>query len=405
MLEMLLAFLGNSVWQTSVIGGIGWLLARALRPARLRFQFLAVTLAVAAGTPLLSLLPQPARPAVTAIAAPQVELRGAQIAGAIYLAGLILGALRFVHRAARAKKIAASSRRFADGLRVSPLIDSPITIGRTIFLPPSLLDDVPLFSAALAHERAHVRRNDYALHVALECLALPLYFHPLIVLLRRALAEAREIACDEEAAAQCGADAYAGALVRIATLAASQRDAMSVSMAGTSIERRIAALLRGDSHRVSRPMTIALVLPFVAAIACSRFDVAPAIEQVTLCGRWSLVRESSDLHEVLAPDYDEFTQTIEHGPTRVAVRQRRVADGRALDVAWTVVTDGVRRPISPNANASGTATWRNGRLTLDLAGPGTQREKATAYIRNGRLVCDGVTNQGRYHAEFQRVDP
>src|SRR5439155_15403186 len=41
------------------------------RPARLRFQFLAVTLAVGACAPLLTLLPRPSRPAAAASAAPR----------------------------------------------------------------------------------------------------------------------------------------------------------------------------------------------------------------------------------------------------------------------------------------------------------------------------------------------
>jgi beta-lactamase regulating signal transducer with metallopeptidase domain len=400
----LLGFLANGAWQAAIVGGLGLLFGRQLRPARLRFQFLAVTLAVAAAAPLLSLLPRQARPAAAAIAAPRVQPAGATIVVALYAAGLLVAALRFARGAARARRIVASSRAFDGDLRLSPLIDSPITIGRTIVLPPSLLGDAPLLSAALAHERAHVRRNDYALHVALECLALPLYFHPIVILLRRAIAEAREVACDEEAAAQCGAGEYAAALVRIVSLAA-RNAGVSVSMAATPIERRVAALLRGERHRLRRPMMAALALPFVAAVACSRVDVAPAVEQATLCGRWSLVKEASDYHAVQPRGYDAFTQTIEQGPARIAVRQRRVVAGRALDIAWAVVTDGRPRTFGANPNQRGTATWRDGRLTLAMTGPGKHWEKATAFVRGGRLVCDGETSRGRYHAEFQRVDP
>jgi hypothetical protein len=403
--EMLLVFLGNGVWQAAAVGGMGLLLSRTLRPARLRFQFLAVTLAVAAGAPLLSLLPRQARPIAAAIAAPRVEPAGAKIAGALYVAGLVAAGLCFARRVARARRIVASSRPFAGGMRLSPLIDSPITIGRTIFLPPSLIDDGPLVAAAVAHERAHVRRNDYALHVALECLALPLYFHPIVILLRRAVAEAREVACDEEAAAQCGAEEYAASLVRIASLAAARHAAMSVSMASTPIERRVAALLRGERPRVRRPMILALALPFVAAAACSRVDVAPAVEQATLCGRWSLIKEASDFHAVRPSGYDAFTQTIEQGPARVAVRQHRVAAGHALDIAWTVVTDGRPRQVGADPNRRGAATWRDGRLTLAMTGPGAQWEKTSAFLRNGRLVVDGQTSRGRYHTEFRRIDP
>ena len=405
MTETLLAFIANAAWQAAVIGLIGLLLAPALRPAQRRFQFLAITLAVAACAPLLTLLPRQARPAATAIVAPRIQPIGAQIAAGAYVAAVALAAVRLARAATNARKIARSSFATADGTRVSPLIDAPITIGRTIIVPPSIIDDARLLAAALAHERAHVRRNDYALHVALECLALPLYFHPLVILLRRAIAEAREIACDEEAAAQCGAGEYAQALVRIASLAASRRPAMSVSMAATPIERRVIALLRRNRQRARRPMVLALALPFAAAAACSRVDVAPAVEQVTLSGRWTLVREASDVRVGAPRGYDAFTQTIQQGPTRVAVKQRRVVAGRAFDVAWTVITDGVMRPLDGRPSARGAATWKNGRLTLQMSGPGTHREVVTAFIRGGRLVCDGEVTRGRYHAEFRKINP
>ena len=405
MTEALLAFAFNAAWQAALIGALGLVLARRLQPARLRFQFLAVTLAVAAAAPLLTLLPSDARPVVAAVSAPSIPPLGARIAAGIYVAAVALAALRFALAAAKARRIAAASAGADGGLRVSALIAAPITIGRTIFVPPSIAADAHLLAAALAHERAHIRRNDYALHVALELLALPVAFHPMVILLRRAVAEAREIACDDEAAAEVGAGEYAQALVRIASLAAPRAAAMSVSMAATPIERRVIALLRRGERRPHRATPLVLALPFLVAAACSRVDVAPAIEQMTLCGRWSLVPEASDVRAVMPRGYDAFTQTIEHGPTRVVVKQHRVIGGRAIDVAWSVITDGVPRPIGGNQRARGAATWKDGRLTLTMAGPGKQRENAVVFIRDGRLVVDGESNRGRYHTEFRRVDP
>src|SRR5262245_32105726 len=108
MIEALLSFVANGVWQAGVVGGAGLLLARAVRPARLRFQFLAVTLAVAACAPLLSLLPRQARPAAAAVAAPRIQPFGAQIAAGLYLAGLLVAAMRLARAAARARRIATS---------------------------------------------------------------------------------------------------------------------------------------------------------------------------------------------------------------------------------------------------------------------------------------------------------
>src|SRR5205823_1632790 len=100
---------------------------------------------------------------------------------------------------------------------------------------------------AAAHEHAHVRRNDSLLHVAIEILALPLYFHPMVYRLRRSIGEAREMACDEQAAARRGRRKYAEALVRLASLTAGRGSAFAIGMAATSVERRVRALLASDA--------------------------------------------------------------------------------------------------------------------------------------------------------------
>jgi hypothetical protein len=279
---------------------------------------------------------------------------------------------------------------------LSHLIEMPVTIGRTVFLPPSLVGDVRLLAAALAHEDAHVRRNDSLLHLALELIALPLYFHPITHLLRRAVAEARELACDAEAAARCGNREYAAALVEIASRS---RSIAGVSMAASAIERRVIALLEPR-----RPTDVrwqyALVL-FIVAGACTRFDAAPDIERGTFSGHWSLV----SVRPTQPRGFDTFTQTISQGPRHLSFHQRRTWKGRTRTVTWTVITDGKVHPIEGIRGVRGSAAWQeDGTLRLRLVEPG-MRENVTAVVRNDRLICDGETERGRYHAEFRRIEP
>lgn len=397
--ELLLSFVVNAAWQASVIAVAGLAVSRLVR-GRPRVHALALTLVACVAAPALTLLPRQALPRATAIAiaAPQVAPRGAGVMGGLYLAGLLYVSARLALAAIRARRIAASSTEIHDRLRLSSAIGSPITIGRTVFLPPAVAGDSSLLAAALAHERAHVRHHDYFVHVALECLALPLYFHPLVALVRRALAEARELACDDEAASAFGAKEYAAALVRIASLAAPPRAAMAMSMTRTAIERRLAALLHRPAQPRRRAAILLIALPVVVAAACTRVNVSPAIAHATLCGRWSLVKMSPGR-------YDAFVQTIEQGPTRIAVRQHRVKDGRTLDLQWSVVADGVTRPVGGIRATVGSATWKDGSLHVRMTGPGAHRESAQAFIRDGRLICDGESERGRYHAEFERIDP
>ena len=398
MRETLFAFVVNAAWQSALIAALGLALARFLA-ARARFELLALTLVAALAAPALTFAPRAESTAIAPIDLGPIPSRGAGAIAWIYFAGFAFVLLRFALAAWRARRIASASIPFRGRTRLSQAIDGPVTIGRTVLLPSRIAGDRTLVAAALAHEHAHVRRNDYVLHVALELLALPLWFHPMIAVLRRAIADAREMACDEEAAARRGRKEYAAALVRLAALAGRAR--LAVGMADSPIERRVAALLH--SHGANRrPQRAMLLLPIVAALACTRFNAAPAIEQATLCGHWKLIPEASDFRAVHPRRYDEFTQTIEQGPTRVSVRQRRTFGGRTHHVTWQVITDGVPRPIG---RARGRAFWRDGTLHLRFVGPGAQRETATAFIRDGRLICDGVTERARYHAEFRRVDP
>ena len=84
----------------------------------------------------------------------------------------------------------------------SPEIAGPVTLGvrrPMILLPARFFDSASPAeaAAALGHEFAHIRRRDYAVHLLCRLSLLPIAFHPAARLLRRRLAETREMACDE----------------------------------------------------------------------------------------------------------------------------------------------------------------------------------------------------------------
>ncbi len=404
MSEALLSFVINATWQAALIAGLGLTLARFLRLPGRQFQLLTLTLVAAVAAPALTLMPSRVAPpaAATVDLAPLRTRGGDDAIVLLYLAGLLFVAVRLMIAALRARRIAAASLPLRGRLYLLDGIDVPITIGGRVLLPRFVAGDRRLRAAALAHEHAHLRRNDYVIHVALELVSLPLYFHPMVFLLRRALAESREKACDDAAAERCGRREYAATLVRLAELAGRRRMALGLSVAATPVERRVIALLRPKA-RPSRASMALLFVPILVAAACTRYNVA---QHATLCGRWLLIHEASDYRATGGPErYDRFEQTIEQGPTRVAVRQQRTIGGRTRVITWAVVTDGVRRPVPGIRNTVGTAQWAEGKLHLQMIGPGPHRESATAFIRDDRLVVDGRTERGTYHTEFRRIDP
>jgi beta-lactamase regulating signal transducer with metallopeptidase domain len=72
-------------------------------------------------------------------------------------------------------------------------------------------------AAAMGHELAHVRRGDFWVNVLCEVLAVAAWWHPAMHWVKRRVAEAREVCCDELAAEVTrGRAAYAQSLVSLA---------------------------------------------------------------------------------------------------------------------------------------------------------------------------------------------
>jgi bla regulator protein blaR1 len=121
-------------------------------------------------------------------------------------------------------------------------------------------------AAALAHECAHMARRDFAKNLLYECVAAAVAYHPTYWLMRRRIAETRELVCDEMAAGAVGdRPEYAASLLRLATAMAVP--AARASYAGGTpaigvfdaniLEERIMRLTM-DVPKVSRARRIAM---------------------------------------------------------------------------------------------------------------------------------------------------
>jgi len=423
--ETVVTFVANAAWQTTVIALAGIVVARLLRraPAHLRFRLVALTLVAAVAAPVMTIIPriQPTLPRIKQVASPlndivlsphtaviavqpTVNRSAASVIAIIYLAGALLAAFRLLQAARRTRRLLAASHPFEDGVRISDDITSPVTIGGTILLPRSL-EGSELLPAALAHEQTHVRRRDFAMNALLQLLALPLWFHPMAVLLRREIAELRELACDEEAARQSSPRAYAAALVRIASMSA--HGDFALGMASTPIERRVAVLHQSRTH--SRAITILAIIaiaiiPLALFAACSRTSITPAIARPALSGKWTIVTSESNFGANVPPGYQTFKQSIVQDARGISVQQHRVANGRAEEHDWHIDTDGRWHKVDGVKGAIGMGTWQQGRLSLHMNGPGAHEEAAEVWVSGNRLICDGSTNRGRFHVVFQRED-
>lgn len=158
-------------------------------------------------------------------------------------------------------KLAASSR-----------ISGPVTIGfsqKMVLLPASMaatLSESDLHTV-IAHEFAHMRRNDFAKNLFYELLSLPITYHPLAWLTRERLTESREILCDQMAAQLGSRTQYARSLLRLASLLVAGTPARSPHAIGIFDTRKFERRLMKLTEKQSKIPTLRRLTILTACIA------------------------------------------------------------------------------------------------------------------------------------------
>ena len=178
-------------------------------------------------------------------------------------------------------------------LVVSNAVSGPIAagiFGGTVVLPSRLIDQVDAknLSNVLIHEVAHVARRDQIV-VLVQNLVAALYWpHPLVKMLNRGLAKAREEVCDNFVLAGIEAPAYSRTLLSLAELV-QQPEAMPGSVGFFTdrwkLEHRVAGLL--DTRRDRKTflskgswMCLAVTAVLMALMTCVGTITLEVAEQV-----------------------------------------------------------------------------------------------------------------------------
>lgn len=205
--------LSSPVWGTAVVSGIAvlWTLATAFFAVRLVYQLR-----------LVQRLRRCSRPATLELASQR-----------------------------RWERLCGIFQQPTAGLRFCSGISGPVTIGtwhKLLLLPvPWLSVGSAELETALAHELAHMQRNDYAWNLCYELLFVLMAWHPCARLARKRVAETREMICDRMAArALHGPEVYAGSLLRLASFCLSGQlvappQAIGI-FDGNTLERRLMSL-------------------------------------------------------------------------------------------------------------------------------------------------------------------
>ena len=137
-------------------------------------------------------------------------------------------------------------------LLVSPGIAAPLTATLScpvVLLPSAFFDQVSDadLQTALAHECAHIRRQDFRKNLFYEVLGTLIAFHPASALLRARIAASREMVCDAAAIRTLvPRPVYVRSLLRLATLVADRPSTLPSHAIGifdaNVLEKRIMAL-------------------------------------------------------------------------------------------------------------------------------------------------------------------
>lgn len=227
-----------------------------------------------------------------------------------------LGPRRVLHhaavRSAFVELVARMGIRRPVELTVIDHATSPIVIGRAeVCLPACVIDDLAPAEqrSILAHEIAHLVRNDPAWLLAAASAESLFFFQPLNRVVRRGLMDNAEFLADEMAARHGGALPLARGLARVAEWV-SQVTVPHTVLAPALMEshatlvRRVATLTAPGDRRETRwsiaRRTLVAVLPVCVAAACAPLVTASSVRAWgTPAFRWEGVMNAGQAVEVI----------------------------------------------------------------------------------------------------------
>lgn len=183
---------------------------------------------------------------------------------ALWLAGALVAGSRLVVsfiRIERIRRNATPIDPYERHVLVSADIAIPVAAGifqPVVILPKTVVETLASNDVArvVAHERAHIRRNDLAGNLIQRSIEAILFFNPWVYVIGRHLVDERESACDDQAVARTGeATDYAQCLATLAQSVHRRRAGLLTPSAlgsRNSVIARIERLIRNGASSTLR---------------------------------------------------------------------------------------------------------------------------------------------------------
>ncbi len=325
---LLTSYVINAAWQLPILGAVGWGLSRCVRgagpePQHKIWVAVLIMATLAPATPAFHAYflhetsmgeVNVSRPAMLAsITGHDSALTGGPIlllpaviylVSGLYVAMLLFFSLRLcwvlgctsaLVRNARPASIGAdyvamwnrSKERLSvrtASLMCSRDVPGPVTAGiwrPVLLLPATFIEEHSRteFLAAVGHECAHIRRNDFWKNVCYEIAGLLTAFHPVTWFIKSRIAHTREMICDRMAAEELlDRRTYGESLLQLATKMSTVHSAVFHTMGmfdANVLERRIMTLMNSQTpmSRIRRYLsgTAAILLLAISASVTGSF--------------------------------------------------------------------------------------------------------------------------------------
>ncbi len=209
----------------------------------------------------------------------------------------------------------------------STLIKVPVVLGYlkpVVLIPTEILSGMPMnqIEAIIAHELAHIRRNDYIINVIQTIIETVFFFHPAVWYLSSKISNERENCCDDIALTVCdGSLIYAKALVSIQDLSLRKHYA-AVAFSGRKkhLLNRIKRMImkpKGKSNFTDKIIAATIILSAIIALSFTYKAEYPL--------------EKDMLHEINKPKPVEKTEISEPSvPTTPTVVKKIVAPEKTI---------------------------------------------------------------------------
>jgi beta-lactamase regulating signal transducer with metallopeptidase domain len=328
-------YLVNALWQVPLLAGGAWLLLRVVRPGpQIQHATWLAVLGLAVLMPIRGMGMGAFTPRSRATAAVLEEsaasrdllssrkdhffprmrrlhlnATAARWVVRMYLATVALALIRIARGLRAARRLVASSRetsahrvalahysrRFQvmqPQLRESGDVSSPVIVGArapVLLLPEGFArfteDEIV---AALCHELAHIKRQDYLMNMVCQVVALPLTWHPAVALVQQRIRMTREMVCDAMAAQEMKSHiGYAKCLLVLAQSMLRERgmarQAQWIGLfSNNSLEERVMELMETTTMsaraKLARLATGATVMIAAGSLA-AMFHVTPTMAE------------------------------------------------------------------------------------------------------------------------------